>query len=143
MSFLFGKQKTPKEILREHQRSITRAQRDIDRERTNLQNQEKKVIMEIKKAAKQGQMGAAKIMAKDLVRTRNHIQKFYQMRAQLQAVGLRIQTLQSTQAMAEAMRGVTKVDQLPSGGRDLHLPGHDHDEPTNESASHAKDHDGV
>lgn len=30
-------------------------------------------------------------MAKDLVRTRNHIQKFYQMRAQLQAVGLRIQ----------------------------------------------------
>lgn len=44
------------EILREHQRSINRAQRDIDRERTNLQNQEKKVIMEIKKAAKQGQM---------------------------------------------------------------------------------------
>ena len=44
------------EMLREHQRSINRAQRDIDRERTNLQNQEKKVIMEIKKAAKQGQM---------------------------------------------------------------------------------------
>jgi len=120
MSFLFGKQKTPKELLREHQRAITRAQRDIDRERTNLQNQEKKVIMEIKKAAKQGQMGAAKIMAKDLVRTRNHIQKFYQMRAQLQAVGLRIQTLQSTQTMAEAMRGVTRA--MTMMNRQMNLP---------------------
>jgi len=120
MDFLFGKRKTPKEILREHQRAITRAQRDIDRERTNLQNQEKKVIMEIKKAAKQGQMGAAKIMAKDLVRTRNHIQKFYGMRAQLQAVGLRIQTLQSTQTMAEAMKGVTKA--MAMMNRQMNLP---------------------
>lgn len=30
-------------------------------------------------------------MAKDLVRTRRYIQKFYQMKTQLQAVGLRIQ----------------------------------------------------
>lgn len=30
-------------------------------------------------------------MAKDLVRTRKYIQKFYQMKAQLQAVGLKIQ----------------------------------------------------
>jgi len=120
MEFLFGKKKTPKEILREHQRSIQRAQNGIDRERANLQNQEKKVIMEIKKAAKQGQLGAAKIMAKDLVRTRNHIQKFYQMRATLQAVGLRIQTLQSTQTMAEAMKGVTKAMMMMN--RQMNLP---------------------
>lgn len=30
-------------------------------------------------------------MAKDLVRTRRHIQKFYSMKTQLQAVSLRIQ----------------------------------------------------
>jgi len=30
-------------------------------------------------------------MAKDLVRTRNHIEKFYKMRTQLQTVGLRLQ----------------------------------------------------
>jgi charged multivesicular body protein 2A len=48
-------------------------------------------------------------MAKDLVRTRRYVQKFYQMRTQLQAVGLRIQTLRSNQQMAEAMRGATKV----------------------------------
>ena len=36
-------------------------------------------------------MGAVKIQAKDLVRTRRYIQKFYQMRTQLQAISLRIQ----------------------------------------------------
>jgi charged multivesicular body protein 2A len=48
-------------------------------------------------------------MAKDHVRTRNYIQKFFKMEASLRAVSLRIQTLKSTQAMGEAMRGVTKV----------------------------------
>lgn len=51
-------------------------------------------------------------MAKDLVRTRRYIQKFYQMRTQLQAVGLRIQTLRSNQQMAEAMRGATRVSSV-------------------------------
>lgn len=44
------------EVLREHQRSLNRSIRDIDRERTALQNQEKKITMEMKKLAKQGQM---------------------------------------------------------------------------------------
>lgn len=52
-------------------------------------------------------------MAKDLVRTRRYIQKFYQMRTQLQAVGLRIQTLRSNQQMADAMRGATRVCTYP------------------------------
>lgn len=55
-------------------------------------------------------------MAKDLVRTRRYIQKFYQMRTQLQAIGLRIQTLRSNQQMADAMRGATRV----RNGKDSH-----------------------
>lgn len=48
-------------------------------------------MQDIKKNAKNGQMGAVKVQAKDLVRTRRYIQKFYQMRTQLQAISLRIQ----------------------------------------------------
>lgn len=48
-------------------------------------------------------------MAKDLVRTRRYISKFYGMRTQLQAVSLRLQTLRSNQQMAEAMKGATRV----------------------------------
>ncbi|CAE6399821.1 unnamed protein product, partial [Rhizoctonia solani] len=106
---LFGRSVTPAERLRQHQRALAKAQRELDRERTKLEQQEKKLIMDIKKSAKAGQMNAAKVMAKDLVRTRRYVQKFYQMRTQLQAVGLRIQTLRSNQQMAEAMRGATKA----------------------------------
>jgi hypothetical protein len=53
-------------------------------------------------------------MAKDLVRSRRYVQKFIQMRTQLQAVGLRIQTLRSNQQMADAMRGATRVSKSSS-----------------------------
>lgn len=59
-----------KEIMRENKRMITRAIRELDRERMNLERNEKKLIMDIKKYAKENQMGAVKTMAKDLVRTR-------------------------------------------------------------------------
>ena len=52
---------------------------------------------------------ACKILAKDLVRTRRYIQKFTQMRVQLQAVSLRMQTLRSNEQMATAMKGATRV----------------------------------
>ncbi|KIO32456.1 hypothetical protein M407DRAFT_18512 [Tulasnella calospora MUT 4182] len=117
---LFGRTVTPAERLRQNQRALAKAQRELDRERTKLESQEKKLVADIKKSAKAGQMAACKVMAKDLVRTRRYVQKFYQMRTQLQAVGLRIQTLRSNQQMAEAMRGATRA--MASMNRGLNLP---------------------
>lgn len=56
MDFLFGKKKTPEEMLRQNQRALNRAMRDLDKERQKLEQQEKKIIADIKKMAKQGQM---------------------------------------------------------------------------------------
>jgi charged multivesicular body protein 2A len=56
MSFLFGKKQTPEEMLRQNQRALTKAMRDLDRERQHLEAQEKKVIIDIKKMAKMNQM---------------------------------------------------------------------------------------
>ena len=50
-----------------------------------------------------------RIMAKDLVRTKRYIKKFIMMKANIQAVSLKISTLQSQDAMMNAMKGVTKV----------------------------------
>lgn len=110
---------------------IDKSIREIERERQGLQTQEKKLIVEIKKIAKQGQMvslflsllahkfailsfvfsvysslisgptslirlklaariiyftyisqGAVKVMAKDLIRTRHQIEKFYKLKSQ-------------------------------------------------------------
>ncbi|PFH45269.1 hypothetical protein AMATHDRAFT_161245 [Amanita thiersii Skay4041] len=117
---LFGRTVTPAERLRQYQRSLAKAQRELDRERTKLEQSEKKIISDIKKSAKTGQLNACKIMAKDLVRTRRYIHRFYQMRTQLQAVGLRMQTLRSNQQMAEAMRGATRA--MAAMNRGLNLP---------------------
>ncbi len=100
---------TPDQMLRKNQRALNKAMRDLDRERVNMERQEKKIILDIKKMAKEGQMDAVKIMAKDLVRTRRYIKKFILMRANIQAVSLKIQTLKSQNAMAQAMKGVTRA----------------------------------
>ncbi|KAI3485134.1 hypothetical protein L1887_51571 [Cichorium endivia] len=117
---LFGRTKSPAERLRQHQRTLQKAQRELDRERTKLEQQEKKLTQDIKKSARAGQMPACKVMAKDLVRTRRHIHKFYQMKTQLQAVSLRIQTLRSNQQMAEAMKGATRA--MGTMNRSMNLP---------------------
>ncbi len=46
-------------------------------------------------------------MAKDLVRTRKYVSKFNIMNSQLSAVGLKLQTAKSMDAMSGAMKGVT------------------------------------
>eukprot|EP01128_Nolandella_sp_AFSM9_P005325 TRINITY_DN2550_c0_g1_i1.p1 TRINITY_DN2550_c0_g1~~TRINITY_DN2550_c0_g1_i1.p1 ORF type:complete len:222 (-),score=71.21 TRINITY_DN2550_c0_g1_i1:90-755(-) len=121
MEWLFGKRMTPEEIIKEHQRTIKRSIREIERERAKMERSEGKIIADIKKAAKDNQIAAAKIMAKDLVRTRAHVQKMYKMKTQLQAVSLRIQTVKSQATMNNAMKGVTRA--MMRMNRSMNLPG--------------------
>lgn len=109
MSFLFGRKKSPEEMLKQNQRALTRAMRDLDREKTGLERQEKKIIMDIKKMAKQGEMAAVKTMAQDLVRTRRYCKKFMLMKANIQAISLKMTTLRAQGKMGDAMKSVTKT----------------------------------
>lgn len=59
-------------------------------------------------------------MAKDLVRTRNAGKKFMLMKANIQAVSLKITTLKSNHAMAQAMKGVTKA--MATMNKKMNLP---------------------
>lgn len=56
MEWLFGKKVTPEEMLRKNQRALNKAMRDLDRERMRMEQQEKKIIADIKKLAKDNQM---------------------------------------------------------------------------------------
>ncbi|KAG7338302.1 Snf7 family protein [Nitzschia inconspicua] len=109
MGNLLGKEKPLKEVLRENKRMITRAIRELDREKMQLEKEEKRLTIEIKKAAKEQQMTSVKIMAKDLVRTRQYITKFIEMRSHLQGCSLKLQTVKSHHAMAEAMKSTAKA----------------------------------
>lgn len=70
LEWAFGKRITPQERLRKNQRMLDKAIRELDQVRVKLEKQEKTLVGQIKQSAQKGQMGAAKIQAKDLVRTR-------------------------------------------------------------------------
>jgi hypothetical protein len=56
MGNVFGKEKPLKEIIRENQRMLKKAIRELEREIGNLQKNETKLVNDIKKMAKEGQM---------------------------------------------------------------------------------------
>ncbi|SCU94797.1 LADA_0G11342g1_1 [Lachancea dasiensis] len=120
LDWVFGKSLTPQERLKKNQRALERTQRELERERRKLEAQEKKLISDIKKSARDGQVAAAKIQAKDLVRTKKYIGKFNNMRTQLQAIALRIQAVRSSDQMTTSMREATGL--LSSMNRSMNLP---------------------
>jgi charged multivesicular body protein 2A len=108
------------EQMRANKRMINKSVRELDRERNALVVQEKKIIADIKAAAKNNQMKSVKIMAKNLVRNRSYQTKFYEMKSHLQGVQMRMQTIKSTEAMARSMAGATKA--MTALSKQLNLP---------------------
>jgi len=111
MGNLWGAEKKPdaKELMKQSERAIKRAVRDLDRERKNLEKREKTMQADIKKNAQKGQMQAARHIAKDVVRTRNQITKTYRISAQLQSVQNKLTSMKATHATTQGMDKVCKA----------------------------------
>lgn len=75
MDWLFGKRLTPEELLRKNQRALNKAMRDLDREKMKMEQQEKKIIGDIKKLAKEGQM--VRLLTPFTMISKSVIFKFY------------------------------------------------------------------
>ena len=97
------------EQLRNNKRVIQRAIREMDRERAALEREKQKLERDIKKLAAQNETAAVRVMAKDLVRTRQYISKFYVMRSNLQSLSLQMQTMKTSHDMGVAMGKMTKA----------------------------------
>lgn len=105
MGALFGKEKTPRQILRDAQQLLRRGIRDVDRERTILQKEEKRAMDEVRRMLQRGQPETAAVLAKDAIRTKRAIGHFYKMRGEMTALKTRLQVMSSSAAMQEAMVG--------------------------------------
>ena len=97
----------PKEEAKQQKRTITRAIRQIERERQKLQNQEAKTLAEIKKLAQKNQHGPAKILSKDLVRSRQQVNMYYTMASQMKTIESQ---LAATQMNAQTLDSLKKVN---------------------------------
>jgi len=96
-------------MMKQSERTIKRAVRDLEKERKKLEQHEKKMQTDIKKNAQKGQMVSARHIAKDVVRTRNQITKTYRIGAQLQSVQNKLTSMKATHATTEGMDKVCKA----------------------------------
>ena len=67
-----GQKLTVKEQMRRNSRAVKKAIREVEREHKALERAQKKLVTDIKKLAKQGQMNAVKIISNLLANTGNN-----------------------------------------------------------------------
>lgn len=85
------------------------AQRDIERDRYQLEREKKRIELEIKKAAKQGNKQACVILAKQLVQLRNQETRNLAASSRITGIKTHTQVMASNAAMAGAMKQTTQV----------------------------------
>jgi len=115
-----GQRQTPKEALRENQKTLRKQIRALERERDAMMRKDANKVIAIKVAAREGRVSAARILAKDLVRTRNAADKCSEMCAQLQSVCNQMQMMSSIAAMTDAMRSAARA--MHQMNRQTNLP---------------------
>jgi len=81
----------------------------MERERMKLERTEVTTKNKIKAAARAGQMEAARMLAKDLVRTRNNVTRLYKMQTEMQSLSAQMTEMQTAGTMANAMGDAVKI----------------------------------
>ena len=81
----------PKETTREWKRQLKSQQRALDKQIRGIQREEDKVKRSIKAAAKRGDVGNAKTLAKEIVRSRKAVNRLHTSKAQMNSVMMQME----------------------------------------------------
>eukprot|EP00126_Sphaerothecum_destruens_P009774 Sdes_comp20581_c0_seq1m15524 len=100
---------SPQEAFRESSKELRKTERSMDRERLNLEKQEKQLELDIKKAAQKGDSNLAKVLASQLVKLRKQKLKTYEMKSKIGSLAAQQQSIQSTQTMAQTLGKTAKA----------------------------------
>ncbi|XP_072957650.1 vacuolar protein sorting-associated protein 24 homolog 1-like isoform X2 [Typha angustifolia] len=110
----------PQEQLRDWQRRLRKECLNIDRQIRDVQREERNVQKAIKEAAKRNDMGSAKALAKEIVRSRRAVKRLYENKAQLNSVSMHlgeqvatVRTVGHLSKSAEVMKIVNKLMKAP------------------------------
>ncbi|XP_051559573.1 charged multivesicular body protein 2b-like [Myxocyprinus asiaticus] len=110
MASLF-KKKTVDDVIKEQNKELRGTQRQITKDRTALEKQEKQLEMEIKKMAKTGNRDACKVLAKQLVQVRKQKTRTYAVSSKVTSMSTQTKLMNSQMKMAGAMATTTKTMQ--------------------------------
>ncbi|KAF8711609.1 hypothetical protein HU200_029062 [Digitaria exilis] len=100
---------TPRQQLRKWQGRLRSERVGLDRQIREVQREEKKVEKAIKEAAKRNDMGSAKTLAKELVRSRRAINRLYENKAQISSVSMRLGEIIGTERTVSCLSKSTEV----------------------------------
>ncbi|CAM8964481.1 unnamed protein product [Rhodiola kirilowii] len=110
----------PQQVLRDWQRKLRQECRNIERQIRDIQREEKNVQKAIKDAAKRNDMGSAKSLAKEIVRSRRTVNRLYENKAQLNSISMHLgesvavaRTVGHLSKSAEVMKLVNNLMKAP------------------------------
>ncbi|XP_057422084.1 vacuolar protein sorting-associated protein 24 homolog 1-like isoform X2 [Lotus japonicus] len=110
----------PQQLLREWQRRLRQECRNIERQIGDIQREEKNVQKAIREAAKMNDIGSAKALAKELVRSRKTVNRLHENKAQLNSISMHLgesvaiaRTVGHLSKSAEVMKLVNNLMKAP------------------------------
>jgi len=109
--FAWSSQPDPKEQVKKWKSEMRSEARKLDRQIARIQREEQKVKMSIKAAAKRGDTGTCKMLAKEIVNSRKAVNRLHTSKAQMNSVVMQMQNQLSQQKMLGNMSKSTEVMQ--------------------------------
>ncbi|CAI9268430.1 unnamed protein product [Lactuca saligna] len=110
----------PQQLLRDWQRRLRQECRNIDRQIRDIQREEKNVQKAIREAAKRNDMGSARALAMEIVRSRKTVNRLYENKAQLNSISMHLgesvaiaRTVGHLSKSAEVMKIVNDLMKAP------------------------------
>ncbi|XAR60020.1 hypothetical protein NMG60_11033243 [Bertholletia excelsa] len=110
----------PQQQLRDWQRRLRQECRNIERQIRDIQREEKSVQKAIRDAAKRNDMGSAKALAKEIVRSRRTVNRLHENKAQLNSISMHLgesvaiaRTVGHLSKSAEVMKLVNNLMKAP------------------------------
>ncbi|CAG8532031.1 9766_t:CDS:2 [Ambispora gerdemannii] len=117
---LLGKKANPDEMVRKWRQSIRAQERALDRQLRGMDTEEQKLKRTLKQMAKKNDVKNAKILARELVRSRKQRDRIYTSKAQLNSIIMQLQHQLATlkvsgtlQKSTEVMKMVNTLAKLP------------------------------
>uniref|UniRef100_A0ACD5WK17 Uncharacterized protein n=1 Tax=Avena sativa TaxID=4498 RepID=A0ACD5WK17_AVESA len=103
---------TPQQQLREWQRRLRNEGRNIERQIRDVEREQKKVEKAIREAAKRDDIGSAKALAKEVVRSRKAVNRLYENKAQLNSISMHLGEIVATTRTVGHLSKSTEVMKL-------------------------------
>jgi charged multivesicular body protein 3 len=110
MNALFGApKKSPQEQAKEWKKQLSHEGRNIDRQVRKIQLAEKKTMLSAKQAAKQNDVGAVRILSKEILHSRKAVNRMMTTKTHMNSVSMQIQMQLSQMKMVGALQKSTHI----------------------------------